>query len=249
MNNHIVKYQEINTPRGTLRGLLIIPTGEIKNLVVMFHGYTGHKNENGYLFKQISLEIVKYGYASLRFDFMGSGDSDGEFKDMTFLTEIEDAKEILEYAKMLNNQKPFILLGFSFGGAISAYLSSRYQDYLEKLILLSPAGNMNILAEHTFTLNHVDENGNVDLGGYYLNKAFYESFKGIDLYDGVTTFNKPVLICHGSDDMSVPVEFGRKYHELYPHNIFFEINGSPHCYTKVPFREEVRKHIVEFLTK
>ena len=51
MNNHIVKYQEINTPRGTLRGLLTIPTGEIKNLVVMFHGYTGHKNENGYLFK------------------------------------------------------------------------------------------------------------------------------------------------------------------------------------------------------
>ena len=95
MNNHIVKYQEINTPRGTLRGLLTIPTGEIKNLVVMFHGYTGHKNENGYLFKQISLEIVKYGYASLRFDFMGSGDSDGEFKDMTFLTEIEDAKELL----------------------------------------------------------------------------------------------------------------------------------------------------------
>lgn len=42
----------------TLRGLY----NEVENskgIVVMFHGFTGHLNENGYLFKVLSDELAK----------------------------------------------------------------------------------------------------------------------------------------------------------------------------------------------
>lgn len=241
-----IEYQELTTKRGTLRGLLTKPNSEPKNIIVMFHGYTGHKNENGFLFKQITRRCVEIGYATIRLDFYGSGDSDGDFSDMTFLTEVEDGRQIIEYAYHLNNDKPIILLGFSMGGAVAGFLSYEYQEKIDKLILLSPAGCMDILANNTFKL-YGNETTKVDLGGYYVSKAFVDSFNGIDLYNNVDKFIKPVLIIHGEKDMSVPIEYGKKYANKYPHSIFHMINGSPHCYTKVEYRKEVQDYIVDFL--
>ena len=241
-----IEYQELATKRGALRGLLTMPDSESKNIIVMFHGYTGHKNENGFLLKQITKRCVEIGYATIRFDFYGSGDSDGDFSDMTFLTEVEDGRQIIEYAYHLNNDKPIILLGFSMGGAVAGFLSYEYQEKIDKLILLSPAGCMDILANNTFKL-YGNETTKVDLGGYYVSKAFVDSFNGIDLYNNVDKFIKPVLIIHGEKDMSVPIEYGKKYANKYPHSIFHMINGSPHCYTKVEYRKEVQDYIVDFL--
>lgn len=244
-----IKYQEIETKRGVLRGLLTTPDQEYQNLIVMFHGYTGHKNENGFLFKQITNRCVENGFATIRFDFLGSGDSDGDFKDMTFLHEVEDGRNILDYAIALNNNKPVILLGFSMGGAVAGYLCNEYQEKIEKLILLSPAGCMNLLAKTTFTINQVNEDGNVDIGGFYLNKAFLDSFENINLYNDVDKFIKPTLIVHGEKDQSVPIEYGRKYANLIPNAEFHMISESPHCYTKVAYRLEVQNYIINFLTK
>ncbi len=241
-----IEYQELETKRGKLRGLLTTPDNESKNIIVMFHGYTGHKNENGFLFKQITKRCVEIGYATIRFDFYGSGDSDGDYSEMTFLTEVEDGRQIIEYAYHLNNDKPIILLGFSMGGAIAGFLSYEYIDKIDKLILLSPAGCMAEHAAETFKTHQVLAD-NVDLGGYYVNKAFLESFKGLDLYQNIEKFTKPVLIIHGEKDMSVPIEYGKKYANKYPHSIFHMINGSSHCYTKVEYRKEVQDYIVDFL--
>lgn len=243
-----IMYQEITTRRGVLRGLYTTPNQQSTNTVVMFHGYTGHKNENGFLFKQITQRCVDVNFSTLRFDFYGSGDSDGEFSDMTFLTELEDGRNIIDYAYQLNNNKPIILLGFSMGGAVAGALSYEFQDKIEKLILLSPAGCMDMLANNTFKLvaPSVDK---VDLGGYYVSKAFLESFNGLNLYNNVDKFIKPVLVVHGEKDMSVPIEYGKKYADTYPNSEFHMICGSPHCYTKVEYRKEVQDHIISFLTK
>ena len=48
MADFTLKYQELNLDRGTLRGFLTEPKEPKKDLVVMFHGFTGHKNENGF---------------------------------------------------------------------------------------------------------------------------------------------------------------------------------------------------------
>ena len=125
-------------------------------------------------------------------------------------------------------------------------LSYEYQEKIEKLILLSPAGCMDILANNIFKL-YGNETTKVDIGGYFVSRAFVDSFNGIDLYNNVDKFMKPVLIIHGEKDMSVAIEYGKKYANKYPHSIFHMINGSPHCYTKVEYRKEVQDYIVDFL--
>ena len=79
-----VSYNELNVNGYIIRGLFSTPdNGEYKSVVVFLHGYTGHKNETSFLFKQLSARFVEEGYATLRYDYYGSGDSDGEFHNQT----------------------------------------------------------------------------------------------------------------------------------------------------------------------
>ena len=89
-----IEYRELISDGHTLRGLFSTPDGEFKDLLVMFHGFTGHMNENGLMFKQITKTLTNIDIATLRYDFRGSGISDGEFDDFTLFTEIEDARKI-----------------------------------------------------------------------------------------------------------------------------------------------------------
>lgn len=243
----IIEQKSLQVNTYTLRGLFSYPENGFKNVVVMFHGFTGHKNEHGYLFKQLTEVLVNMGYATLRYDFMGNGESDGHFTDYTFFTEITDGIAIVNEAYQLNNQKPIILMGFSMGGAVASRVSLEVKELVERLILLSPAGNIPEIIDMKFKLKEVDEFGNIDMGGYYMNKAMQEAFVGFDMYAGIDTFEKPVLIFQGGADTSVPPEYSRKYHNLYPNSEYCLIEGSQHGYAKVEYRKQINQKIKEFL--
>ena len=53
-----IEFRELISNGYTLRGLFSKPESEYKDLVVMLHGFTGHKNENGYLFKQLTQTLT-----------------------------------------------------------------------------------------------------------------------------------------------------------------------------------------------
>lgn len=244
-----MKCVEINNKGYVLRGLLEEVEAS-RGLVVMFHGFTGHMNENGYLFKELATVLKEHGFSSLRFDFMGSGISDGRFEEMTFLTELDDARAILNYAKSLKINDKLIILGFSMGGAVSAVVAKEFEDDLEKLVLLSPAGNINKIGERYFgnpnAVWHNEEN--IDMGGYLMNINFLKSFEGLDLYAN-TNLNKPVIIIHGEKDLAVPLEYGKKYASMYPNCEFYMVPESEHCYQRMYRREFVNNHVIEFLEK
>lgn len=243
-----INYTELNSNGYILRGFLSTPdNGKFDNIVVMFHGFTGHKNENGYLFKQLTKVLVENNIATLRYDFRGSGDSDGEFTDYTFFTEVEDAEKIIKEAYQLNNNQKIFILGFSMGGAVSTRVSLIMQEYIEKMVLLAPAGNIPELIHNRFLVREVNEDGNIDMGGYYMNIAMDKAFDGYDMYKDIETFKKPVLIMQGSADQAVKPEYSRKYYDLYPNSRYILLEGSEHCFTKVEYRKEVKENVLKFL--
>ena len=95
----------IDGDHGKLSGVLQIPDGKSNyHLVIIFHGFTS--NKNALLHTEIAENLEKEGIASLRFDFNGHGDSEGNFQDMTVLNEIEDAKKIIQERKISPPSSP-----------------------------------------------------------------------------------------------------------------------------------------------
>jgi alpha/beta superfamily hydrolase len=84
-------------------------------LVILCHGFTGTKSESGRLFVTTARAMQQAGLNALRFDFMGSGDSSGDFRDMTPDTQICDALDVLVWGQ--RRYKKVAFLGLSFGGA------------------------------------------------------------------------------------------------------------------------------------
>lgn len=243
----IIEQKELNVNGYTLRGLFSKPDNEYKTIVVMFHGFTGHKNEHGYLFKQLTQTLVNQHIATLRYDFMGNGESDGDFTDYTLFTEIEDGLAIIEEAYQLNKCRPVVLLGFSMGGAIASRVSLLVQEQIEKMILLSPAGNIPEIIQKRFACSQVNLDGNIDMGGYYMNIAIQKSFEGYDMYKDIEKFTKPVLIIQGACDQSVPPVYSKRYNDLYPNSEYVLVDGSEHGYAKVDYRRIIHQKVTEFL--
>ena len=244
----MIKLVEIKRDQYTLRGLHH-ENKDAKAIVVFFHGYTGHLVEHGFLFKQISEMFDGMKIDSLRFDFMGSGLSDGHFEDMTFQSEIDDAKAIIEYALSIKGDKELYVLGYSMGGAVATQVAKIFGEKLDKLILFSPAGNMNILARAVYAspTSKKCEDESIDLGGFKVGKPFYLGLKDYDLYEGLESFTNPVFIIHGELDQSVPIEYGRKYLTKFPNVKMHEIKGGDHGYNSLALHEEAFSALKEFL--
>ncbi len=106
-----------------LFGMIHMPEGKGPWPGVVFcHGFTGHKIETHCIFVKLAREMCRRGIAVLRFDFRGSGESEGLFEEMTVQGEISDAGKALEFLAGYKGIDPsrIGLLGFSLGGLVAS---------------------------------------------------------------------------------------------------------------------------------
>lgn len=124
-----------------LVGMLHLPAERTEPVpaVLMLHGFTGNKAETHFFYTRLARQLATQGIAALRFDFAGSGDSQGEFADMTILTELADARAALDFLR----HRPEVdannigLLGFSLGGCVAVLLASE-KPALKTVVLWVP---------------------------------------------------------------------------------------------------------------
>ena len=173
----------------TLRGMLHRPENcQPSPMVVAYHGFTGQKTESHFLFVKLSRALAAAGLACLRFDFSGSGESDGDFAAMTFGGEIAEAKAVLDYARSLPFANParIFLVGLSMGGAIASIVAGDEPAKTRAIVLLAPAGNMPALIEARITPEakaQLATEGRIDIGGHWLGKEFCEELQAWAIYE------------------------------------------------------------------
>jgi uncharacterized protein len=264
------KAVEIQSNGLTLRGMLHVPD-DIKGKIpvaCIFHGFTGNKMEPHFIFVKLSRMLEKKGIASVRFDFSGSGESDGEFADMTISKELIDAKNILDYVKALDfvDKSKIGVVGLSMGGAVASMLAGDCSDEVASLCLWAPAGVMATLAieymnQHmakaasanstTDTINstnldHTPES--FDIGGLLLGRGFVEDIVKVDIYEKASHYDKNVLILHGDKDATVPLSASEKYLEVYgTKSALHIIEGADHTFNKKVWEDEVLDFTLGFL--
>lgn len=183
-------------PLGTLRGLLHRPDGHAHAPAVMLlHGFTGQHIEQDRLFVQAARALAAAGFAALRFDFYGSGDSDGDFEEFTLDSEVGDAACALDWlaAQPGIDVARIGVIGLSLGGAVAALLAG--QDQRVKTTVL-----WNALA-HARALSETLAAG--PRGGLTLGEPLIQSLREADPLAAIRQTAGPVLVIQATADPTV----------------------------------------------
>ncbi len=241
MTKHV---ELVNIDGFVLRGYLELPNNA-KKIVVMLHGFTGNKTEHNGHFRNLARLLAKKDVASIRLDYHGNGESDGEFSDFTFESAVDDAKRIIEYAHRIEGIEEVYVLGFSFGGAVASLVAN--DNNCEKLVLISAAANMPKLALDKRNTWRKLENGNYYSLGFQLSDKFIDQLQGKNMYSNTCNFTKNVLVIQAKNDLAVPYLYGVKYAVSYKNARLHIVNDSGHGYDSLENATELYSKIVEFL--
>ncbi|HZR68409.1 MAG TPA: alpha/beta fold hydrolase [Burkholderiales bacterium] len=108
-----------------LTGVLHLPAdhaaGERRATIVVMHGF-GSTKDAGNVLEPVKL-LTSWGYAALRFDFRGCGESEGEPGRVICMEEVDDARAAVGFLRERPEVDPrrIALAGSSFGAAVAIY--------------------------------------------------------------------------------------------------------------------------------
>ncbi|MCK5672535.1 MAG: alpha/beta fold hydrolase, partial [Spirochaetales bacterium] len=213
---------------------------------------SGDRMEPGFMFVRFSRLMADNGIASIRFDFLGSGESDGSFTDMTFSGEAEQASIIMDYFKNLDmiDKNNIILLGLSMGGALAGYLAGKRSSELKGLVLWAPAGEMRLFIDKR---EKKIESGEItddimDISGLRLGEGFIEDAREVKVFEQSSAYNGEVIIVHGTGDTVVPVDVSKTYIQLYGNRgKLVLIDEADHTFQGIPWIEELFNVTLKFI--
>lgn len=196
-----------------LAGWLHRPEGVPRAALVHAHCFTCSKDL--FIGRHLAKHLAERGYALLRFDFSGVGQSEGDFAETTLATDVEDLKKALDALAETFPDLPLGLVGHSLGGTASLIAAHREPRVKALAVIAAPRdperlGKM--LGEEVE--QRVAEQGltEVTLGGRTLTitAAFLESLQ-IENFDRfIGEIKRPLLVLQGSEDLAVRVESSEK---------------------------------------
>jgi dipeptidyl aminopeptidase/acylaminoacyl peptidase len=198
-------------------GMLHMPEGRTRvPAALLLHGFTGHKAEIHRMFVKLARKLTEHGIACLRFDFRGCGDSAGEFEEMTLRTKLCDATAALKFLLRHKrvNPKRIALVGLSLGGAVAVHLFGREKTHIKTLVLISPVADGAVILDQFATPEAVAslaQTGIADYFGNLVGVQFIRQFADMKPLREVTKCQCPVLLLHGENDETVPVEHTNQY--------------------------------------
>ena len=236
---------------------LTIPgTSHLPPIVITMNGFGGDRNDvvipgtDEPFFKRFSRILAEQGIASLRIDFRGSGDSDGEYQMTSFSTQISDALAALDYIENnLEHQvdtKSIGMMGFSQGGLVGSTAAAR-DKRVDSLVLWSPA----TLAPHEYEGLLTKEGIKTGLAlpdggwamfplyldGVYLNwdlplgKVFFEDLFNIAPLSEIRKYQDPLMVIVGNEDPVVWPQPAKgqlymKYHEGFEKLVALDVDHA-----------------------
>ncbi len=195
-----------------LAGVLHTPQKKTDRAIIMAHGFGVDRDEYGE-FVSAAKEFCGNGFAVLRFDFGGCGESEGKFVDMTIYKEVEDLKSAIKFIRDKGYQRIGIL-GASTGGLISIIVTS--QENINVLVLWNPNVYPKKTFEKYFSSKSTTWKKEIKKGSFILEKRdkrqiivgkkFWDEAQKINTLPIAPKIKAKTIIIHGDEDTIVNYE-------------------------------------------
>ena len=205
-------------------------------VAIILHGLTGQRNEEH--LQAVADSLHARGIATVRFDFNGHGESEGDFVNMTLDNEFDDAVAMYEYTASLPwaDRKRISLVGHSQGGLEAGIVAGALgKDKIRSLVLLAPAACIHTMAVSGNMFGfRIDQDPLPEYvefwRGTHLGKAYFRSAIDMDVFGRTSAYDGPVLILQGLADTPALIEDAEKYTEYLKDVRYVQLEGLSHCY-------------------
>ena len=246
-----IEYKFDNSEGETLAGKLELPDGQPKALAIFVHCFTGSKEFS--VSRQISRGLRDKGFGVLRFDFTGHGNSEGNFGDTTFSSNIEDIKSAFESLKEQYGI-PQILIGHSLGGATVLAAASLFEEVKAIITIGAPSSTEHLthhFKEHLRDIKMIGKK-EVEISGrcFTISKEFVDDLKGDKVLKELEKMKKALLIFHSPEDETVSIAHARKIYQHAKHpKSFISLPKADHLLTNKQDALYVAHIIAEWCTR
>lgn len=213
-----------------LAGRLERPAGTPRAWAIFAHCFTCSKESAAAI--RVSRALAAHGFAVLRFDFAGIGNSGGTFAEATFSSSVDDLVAAAAFLRETQGP-PSLLIGHSLGGAAVLAAAGRIPDAAAVVTIGAPADVAHV--EHNFTqaVGAIEAEGAADvtLGGkvFTINREHLRDFRNQPQGTRIGNLRKALLVLHAPTDSVVGIENATAIFSSARHpKSFVSLDGADH---------------------
>lgn len=161
-------------------------------------------------FRQLALLLSKKGYAVLRFDYRGTGDSSGDIEETNAEEWLEDIQTAAQELKETALVDKIHVVGLRLGAILASSASSDID--IDKLVLWDSLSSGLAYDEELqiemkkegddAAFNHIDTNGTLHFNGFPLVKSVRDGIKMLDLLSSLPVAKKILHVVSKETDCS-----------------------------------------------
>jgi uncharacterized OsmC-like protein/alpha/beta superfamily hydrolase len=214
-----------------LSALLDLPADSHPEAFALFaHCFTCTKNlkSANYISRALTRERV----AVLRFDFTGLGESEGDFADTNFSTNIADLVAAANFLKA-EYEAPKILIGHSLGGAAVLQAAGQISSSKAVAVIGAPADTAHLMRHFEKHRETIAKDGEAEIAiegrPFRIKKQFLDDLGATQMEEAVRNLRKALLVFHSPMDNTVGIDNAARLFQYARHpKSFISLDQADH---------------------
>ncbi|WP_336985987.1 bifunctional alpha/beta hydrolase/OsmC family protein [Altererythrobacter aquiaggeris] len=217
-----------------LDGRLELPRyGSARAAALFAHCFTCGKQSRAAT--RIAAALAKQGIAVLRFDFTGLGNSEGDFANAGFVSNVEDLTAAAA-AMRARGLAPSLLIGHSLGGAAVIAAASRIPESTAVVTLGAPFDSAHVFHHFGDGVARIEAEGEADVSiagrSFRVARAFLEQGRNQPQAQRLADLDRALLVMHSPTDDVVGIDNASSIFLAAKHpKSFVALDGADHLLT------------------
>jgi pimeloyl-ACP methyl ester carboxylesterase len=201
------------------------------------------------LFVNLARTLSRLGLRSIRFDYRGRGESDGDFDTTTFESAIHDT----EIVALHHSIGPMTILAHSMGCNVATAFAVKAAKPLTKpslMVLISPHTSVSHHSPRLFSEEQIamlETIGVVERKGATCYSTFLEPVLKGTIYKDAAKIKSRVLMLQGTNDELYSLETFRNLASRFESATTIKIDGADHNFTSTAHQAELATSICQWL--